>query len=151
MKRDDETLMQPPLENLLARIPQKYELVLTATKRAKQIIREQRLSPSAVEEANGLKPLSVALRDISDGRVDKGVLLTPDVEFDEIGETDELQNEIERMGVLPFTTRPAVDYSEPAPSGSLDDFADDDEDEDDEDEDYEDVDTDDEAVDPFTG
>jgi DNA-directed RNA polymerase omega subunit len=143
--------MNPPLENLLARIPQKYELVLTATKRAKQIIREQRLNPSSIEDAGGLKPLSVALRDISDGRVDKQVLLTPDVEFDEVGEVDELQNEIERMGVLPFTTRPAVDYSEPTSTVSLDDLADDDEDEDDEDLDDVDVDTDDEAIDPFTG
>jgi DNA-directed RNA polymerase omega subunit len=142
--------MQPPLENLLARIPQKYELVLTATKRAKQIIREQRLNPSSIEDSHGLKPLSVALRDISDGRVDKEVLLTLDVEFDEIGETDELQSEIERMGVLPFTTRPAVDYSETTPTASLDDFADDDDDEDEDLED-EDVDTDDEAIDPFTG
>jgi DNA-directed RNA polymerase omega subunit len=151
MRRDEESLIQPPLENLLARIPQKYELVLTATKRAKQIIREQRLNPAALEDSHGLKPLSVALRDIADGRVDKQVLLTPDVEFDEVGETDELQNEIERMGVLPFTTRPAVDYSETTPTASLDDFADDDDDEDDEDLDFEDVDTDDDAVDPFAG
>jgi DNA-directed RNA polymerase omega subunit len=150
IRRDEESLMQPPLENLLARIPQKYELVLTATKRAKQIIREQRLNPGALDDSHGLKPLSIALRDIAEGRVDKEVLLTPDVEFDEVGEADELQSEIERMGVLPFTTRPAVDYSEPAPSGSLDDFADDDDD-DDEDLDLEDVDTDDEAIDPFTG
>ena len=152
MRHDEDTLMSPPLENLLARIPQKYELVLTATKRAKQIIREQRLNPSALEDPLALKPLSVALRDIAEGRVDKQVLLTPDVEFDEIGETDELQSEIERMGVLPFTTRPAVDYGETAPTGSLDDFADDDDEEDDEDyEDTDDVDTDDEAIDPITG
>ena len=151
MRRDEESLMQPPLEDLLARIPQKYELVLTATKRAKQIIREQRLNPSAVEDPRGLKPLSIALRDIAEGRVDKEVLLTPDVEFDELGETDELQSEIERMGVLPFTTRPAVDYSETTPTASLEDFADDDDDEDDEDLDDTDVEDDDEAVDPFTG
>jgi DNA-directed RNA polymerase omega subunit len=149
MRRDEDTLMHPPLENLLARIPQKYELVLTATKRAKQIIREQRLNPTAIEESGGLKPLSVALHDIAEGRVDKQVLLTPDVEFDELGETDELQNEIERMGVLPFTTRPAVDFSEPTPTASLDDFEDDDDD--DEDLDLEDVEDDDEDVDPITG
>jgi len=152
MKHEDD-LMTPPLESLLARIPQKYELVLTATKRAKQIIREHRLNPAAAEDAAGLKPLSIALRDIAAGRVDKQVLLTPDVEFDEIGETDELQSEIERMGVLPFTTRPAVDYGEPTPTASLDDFADDDdeEDEDYEDTEEEDADLDDENVDPFTG
>jgi DNA-directed RNA polymerase subunit omega len=150
MRREDDTLMNPPLEDLLARIPQKYELVLTATKRAKQIIREQRLNPAALEEANGIKPLSIALHDIAEGRVDKQVLLTPDIDFDESGDTDELQNEIERMGVLPFTTRPAVYYSETTPTASLEDFADDDDDEDDEDLDL-DVDDDDEAVDPITG
>ncbi len=149
MKREEDSLMHPPLENLLARIPQKYELVLTATKRAKQIIREQRLNPSAINETGGLKPLSIALHDIAEGRVDKQVLLTPDIEFDEMGETDDLQNEIERMGVLPFTTRPAVDYSEPTPTASLDDFADDD-DEDDEDLDLE-AEDDDEPIDPITG
>jgi DNA-directed RNA polymerase omega subunit len=151
MKHEDDNLMHPPLENLLARIPQKYELVLTATKRAKQIIREHRLNPAAVDDANGIKPLSIALHDIADGRVDKQVLLTPDVEFDEVGEADELQSEIERMGVLPFTTRPAVDFSETAPSGSFEDFSDDDDDEDDEDLDFEDVDVDDDSADPFTG
>ena len=56
------------------------------------------------------------------------------------------------MGVLPFTTRPAVDYSETTPTASLDDFADDDDDEDDEELDDElDADDDEEAVDPFTG
>jgi DNA-directed RNA polymerase omega subunit len=148
MKRDDDSLMQPALEHLVARIPQKYELVLTATKRAKQIIREQRLNPGAMtEDEKHLKPLSIALRDIAEGKVDKQVLLTPDVEFDDLGDTDELQSEIERMGVLPFTTRPAVEFTEPTPV-NIEDFADDDDEDEDEEEDF-DADTDDEAVDPF--
>ena len=87
----------------------------------------------------------------AEGRVGQEMLLTPDIEFDELGETDELQSEIERMGVLPFTTRPAVDYSETTPTASLDDFADDDDDEDDEDLDDTDVEDDDEPIDPITG
>lgn len=90
MKRDEDSLMYPPIEDLLKKIPRKYELVLTATKRAKQIIRQHRLNPLAVEESDrGRKPLSIALNDILEGKVDQDALSMPDTFFDEETE-DEL-------------------------------------------------------------
>lgn len=90
MKRDEDSLMYPPIEELLKKIEHKYELVLTATKRAKQIIRQHRLNPLAVEESErGRKPLSIALNDILEGKVDKESLTVPDSFFDEETE-DEL-------------------------------------------------------------
>ncbi len=90
MKRDEDSLMYPPIEELLKKIPRKYELVLTATKRAKQIIRQQRLNPLAVEDSErGRKPLSIALNDIIAGKVDEDTLTIPDSFFDEETE-DEL-------------------------------------------------------------
>jgi len=90
MKRDEDSLMYPPIEELLKKIPHKYELVLTATKRAKQIIRQHRLNPLGVgEDERGRKPLSIALNDIIEGKVDKETLSMPDTFFDEESE-DEL-------------------------------------------------------------
>lgn len=90
MKRDEDSLMYPPIEELLEKIPQKYELVLTATKRAKQIIRQHRINPLGVEESErGRKPLSIALNDIIEGKVDEDALTMPDTFFDEETE-DEL-------------------------------------------------------------
>jgi DNA-directed RNA polymerase omega subunit len=84
MIRDEESLMCPPLDELLQRISQKYELVLAATRRAKQIIREQRLNPLAVDEQTARrKPLSIALADIAEGKVDQQSLMAPDIELDE--------------------------------------------------------------------
>lgn len=86
-KREEDSLMYPPLEDLLERIPQKYELVLAATRRAKQIIREQRINPLGVDDSRrGRKPLSIALMDIVEGRVDAKALVQPDIEFDELEE-----------------------------------------------------------------
>lgn len=84
MKRElEESLMYPPLEELRKRIPQKYELVLVATRRAKQLIREQRLNPGTTPLSDrGKKPLTVALIDIVQDRVDKEALLAPDLELD---------------------------------------------------------------------
>lgn len=151
--RDDGSLMSPPLEALVERIPQKYELVLAATKRAKQIIRQQKIDPQGLTEAERTrKPLSMALHDIAEGRVDSQVLATPDIDFDDFGEIDDLQTEIERMGVLPFTTRPAPEFiNESTPSGLAIDFSlDDDDSEDGEDDELDaEADTDDETVDPL--
>jgi DNA-directed RNA polymerase omega subunit len=84
MKRElEDSLMYPPLEELRKRIPQKYELVLVATRRAKQLIREQRLNPGSIAVGDrGKKPLTIALLDIVQGRVDKEALLAPDLELD---------------------------------------------------------------------
>lgn len=90
MKRDEDSLMQPPIEELLKKIPQKYELVLTATKRAKQIIRQHRINPLGVAaDEVGRKPLSIALNDIIDGKVDQDTLSVPDNFFEDEAE-DEL-------------------------------------------------------------
>jgi DNA-directed RNA polymerase omega subunit len=148
MKRDENSLMNPPLEQLIARIPQKYELVLAAAKRAKQIIREQRINPMSVtEEQRHVKPLTIALHDIASGRVDKEVLLTPDLELDDYVEENEFGAEFDRLGNLPFTTRPAVDYSSTSTvsPGEVADFnAEDDSDTEDEDDSY--IDEDEETV-----
>lgn len=100
MKHEHEdSLMYPPLEELRKQIPQKYDLVLAATRRAKQIIREHRLNPLGVSaEDKRKKPLSIALADIVEGKVDKQALMVPDIVFDEF-EEDQLDNfpEFEHM------------------------------------------------------
>lgn len=72
-----DTLMYPLLEDLLAKIPSKYELVLLASLRAKQIIAKQRLGPTLEGELDddvkvmqaGHKPLSQALGEIARGEL----------------------------------------------------------------------------------
>ena len=83
--KSDDSLLYPALEKLLDRIPQKYELVLTATRRAKQILREQRLNPTGfTDDELRRKPLTIALYDIAEDRVDQQVLVAPDIEFDDL-------------------------------------------------------------------
>lgn len=67
-----DSLAQPLLEDLLKVIPSKYELVLLAALRAKQIIGNQKRGLNArgeleqdTQAAYGRKPLSVALGEIS--------------------------------------------------------------------------------------
>ena len=87
MKQPEDSLIYPSLEKLLEKMPQKYELVLAATRRAKQILREQRLNPAALDmDAKRRKPLSIALEDIIEGRVDQQALVQPDLEFDDLGD-----------------------------------------------------------------
>ncbi len=84
MKREEDSLMTPALEDLQARIPQKYELVLVATRRAKQLIRQQRLADlGAPVDTSGIKPLSIALRDIAEGRISVDDILAPEFDVDE--------------------------------------------------------------------
>jgi len=74
-----DTLMYPLLEDLLAKIPSKYELVLLASLRAKQIIAKQRLGPTLEGEVDddvkamqaGHKPLSQALGEIARGELNR--------------------------------------------------------------------------------
>ncbi|MCH7472396.1 DNA-directed RNA polymerase subunit omega [bacterium] len=83
MKREEESLINPPLEDLIARIPDKYELVLLATRRAKQIIRERRLSQMGERgSTKQRKPLSIALEEIAAGKLELQALMAPDIEFD---------------------------------------------------------------------
>jgi DNA-directed RNA polymerase omega subunit len=118
MKRDEESLMVPPLEDLQARIPQKYELVLAATRRAKQIIRQRQLNASTDDDTGG-KPLTLALHDIAQGRVGVEQLSEPDIIFDD--------HEEEQQDFFPELER---FHREDEPDDALD-IADDDEDEED--------------------
>jgi DNA-directed RNA polymerase omega subunit len=74
-----DTLMYPLLEDLLKQLPSKYELVTLASLRAKQVIGKLRIGPTFEGEvdddvkalAGGLKPLSLALREIASGKLDR--------------------------------------------------------------------------------
>lgn len=82
--RDEDSLMYPPLEDLLKKIPDKYALVLTATKRAKHIIMQNRLNPTLLEQSpDNRKPLSIALREIADGLLDQSDLDIPEPLLDD--------------------------------------------------------------------
>lgn len=98
MKREEESLMIPPLEDLQARIPQKYELVLAATRRAKQIIRQRQLNSGSEGDEQLGKPLTLALHDIAEGRVGVEQLSEPDILFDDYEEEQQdYLPEIERF------------------------------------------------------
>jgi DNA-directed RNA polymerase omega subunit len=123
MRRDEETLVNPPLQDLLEQIPQKYELVLAATRRAKQILRQQQLnSGGEALDPRFRKPLTLALMDIAEGRVDTQELMQPDVIFDEFEE--------EQQEFFPELEN----FNRDEPDEALDALSDGDEDEDDEDE-----------------
>jgi DNA-directed RNA polymerase omega subunit len=130
MKHDD-SLLYPTLEHLLEKIPQKYELVLTATRRAKQILREQRLNPAAFSEDDlRRKPLSIALTDIVEGRIDKQALMSFDLEFDDL--------EQEQLDMFPDAEGFGVSGADSSTDGGDLDEAESDDDSEDEDE-FEDV------------
>ena len=81
--RDEESLMYPPMEVLLDKIPDKYALVLTATKRAKHIILQKRLNPNAEGMQDDRKPLSIALKEIAEGVVNQSDLDLPELLMDD--------------------------------------------------------------------
>jgi DNA-directed RNA polymerase omega subunit len=142
MKRDDGSLMYPPLENLVDRIPQKYELVLTATKRAKQLIIEMRHNPglfSAEQMRN--KPLTLALQEIAAGTVDKDQLLAAEIDFNDPDPEADFGTDFERYEA-PHYERPVERVAEPVDMSV--DFSSDDDDDDDEDSGWEEGFTDDE-------
>ena len=58
------------VEDCIEKIPNRFELVLVATKRARQIARG---SPLLVQHERD-KPTVIALREIADGKVDKTIL-----------------------------------------------------------------------------
>ncbi|OPX23696.1 MAG: DNA-directed RNA polymerase subunit omega [Planctomycetales bacterium 4484_113] len=74
-----DTLLYPLLEDLLQRIPSKFEVVVLASLRAREIMRKQKLGASfdgeldadVVSEQETLKPLSRALADIAEGKLDR--------------------------------------------------------------------------------
>lgn len=115
MQHEEDSLVYPPIEKLLVKIPQRYELVLTATRRAKQIIREMRLNPMAFgEEDRKRKPLNIALMDIIEGRVDKQALMSPDIEFDDLNRKSfDSFSDVEGLGRPAATEDDAKDGAEP--------------------------------------
>lgn len=63
------SLTQPSLEKLLEKVPSKYELVLLAARRARQIKREVDFRPERQREFEFTKPLTTALFEIVDGKI----------------------------------------------------------------------------------
>ena len=61
------------IEDCLARIPNRFELTLAATNRARQIA----LGATPLVEANKDKPTVIALREIAAGKVGKELLNPP--------------------------------------------------------------------------
>jgi DNA-directed RNA polymerase omega subunit len=122
MRRDEESLVNPPLQDLLEQIPQKYELVLAATRRAKQILRQQQINSGELQDSKFRKPLTLALMDIAQGRVDTSELMQPDVIFDDFEE--------EQQEFFPELEN----FNRDEPDAELDGLADSDDDEDEEDE-----------------
>jgi DNA-directed RNA polymerase omega subunit len=125
MKHDD-SLLYPTLQKLLERIPQKYELVLAATRRAKQILRQQRLNPAGFSEADlHRKPLTIALTDIVEERVDKEALMALDLEFDDIEqEQEDMFPDAEGFG-RPLSETASEDEPTDEPADASDDTDDD--------------------------
>jgi DNA-directed RNA polymerase omega subunit len=68
-KRRKANLTQPSLERLLEKVPSKYELVLLASRRARQIKREIDFRPERARDFEFTKPLTTALFEIVEGKV----------------------------------------------------------------------------------
>lgn len=75
---NQEGIINPPIDELLTKVDSKYQLVIVAAKRARQIndyyseraegtvFSAGPLVPSTIDE----KPLTIALREVNDGLVD---------------------------------------------------------------------------------
>lgn len=80
--KEKETLLYPLMEDLQKHVPSKYELVLLASLRAKQIIYKARrgvnpegeLPEEALEEDSKIKPLTQALVEIAEGKLERDKL-----------------------------------------------------------------------------
>lgn len=57
-------MKQPSLDILLSKVDSKYTLVVATAKRARALMED----PDFEETSNGVKPVSVALGEISDGK-----------------------------------------------------------------------------------
>ncbi len=79
---EKETLMYPLIDDLLKYIPNKYELVLLASLRAKQIIHKSKMGGAPIEELEDepsrdlpmRKALTQALYEIADGKLERDKL-----------------------------------------------------------------------------
>lgn len=128
MRRDDGSLMFPPVEELVEKIPQKYELVLTATKRAKQLIIEMRHNPGLFSnEQLRTKPITLALHEIVSGAVDTQALMAAEIDFTDPDPDNEFHSELDRYERPSFGERQPQGFTETVDMGD-DDYEDDDDD-----------------------
>jgi DNA-directed RNA polymerase subunit omega len=97
-KRKKASLTQPSLERLLEKVPSKYELVLLASRRARQIKREVDLRPERIRDFEFTKPLTQALFEIVEGKVTAEDLKYVDLleETDKSTEPGQIATEIAR-------------------------------------------------------
>ena len=81
------------VEDCLENIDNRFELVLTATKRARQISHG---APPLVEEEND-KPTVIALREIAEGLIDseRVTVLQAEIEAAEVFDMHPLENELQ--------------------------------------------------------
>jgi DNA-directed RNA polymerase subunit omega len=71
-------VIEPKIEELLATVDNQYTLVVLAAKRARQVVdyytklgagSEDKPLPPLLQSVHGLKPLSVALREIQEAKI----------------------------------------------------------------------------------
>lgn len=58
-------MINPTLSTLLDKVDSKYSLVVAVSKRARQIVDGQ----SSLVESNSIKPVSIAIQEISEGKI----------------------------------------------------------------------------------
>jgi len=61
-------MLEPPMKDLLNQVPSRYELVNIVACRARQIASEAEETETPLED----KPVSIAIREIADGKVEAG-------------------------------------------------------------------------------
>lgn len=84
------------VEDCTQNIPNMFELVLVAAKRARQLAN----GAEPMVEWDNDKPTVVALREIADGHIDKGILEERDQPADDVFE---LESKISTLSSDPFT------------------------------------------------
>lgn len=71
-------MIEPKIENLIDHVDNHYTLVVLAARRARQVVEYyaklggglgERPIPPLLDNAHGLKPLGVALREIEEGKI----------------------------------------------------------------------------------
>lgn len=58
-------MIYPTLSTLLDKVDSKYSLVVAVSKRARQLVDGQ----SSLVESNSIKPVSIAIQEISEGKI----------------------------------------------------------------------------------
>ena len=62
-------MLYPAMKDLLKKVPSRYQLVNVVAHRARQIAREAELSGEPLED----KPVSIAIREVAEGKLDSEV------------------------------------------------------------------------------